>query len=66
MTQRKLSANGADSKALLAGEDDFMRGIIRTVLQEVLEAEMSETWGPSPANVLRPVWATGPAITPAP
>jgi len=41
-------AANADWKALLAEDDDFLRGIVRTVLQEVLEAEMTETIGAEP------------------
>ena len=48
MTQSKCKATGADWKALLAGDDDFLRGIVRTVLQEVLEAEMTEALGAEP------------------
>jgi hypothetical protein len=33
---------GIDVKALLAGDEEFLRALVRTALQEVLEAEMSE------------------------
>jgi len=32
-------------KALLAGDEEFLRALVRTALQEVLEAEMSEALG---------------------
>ena len=48
MTQSKSKATNADWKALLAEDDDFLRGIVRTVLQEVLEAEMTEALGAEP------------------
>ena len=32
-------------KALLAGDEEFLRALVRTALQEVLEAEMTEALG---------------------
>jgi transposase-like protein len=32
-------------KALLAGDEEFLRALMRTALQEVLEAEMTEALG---------------------
>ena len=32
-------------KALLAGHEEFLRALVRTALQEVLEAEMTEALG---------------------
>ena len=32
-------------KALLVEDDEFLRALVRTALQEVLEAEMSEALG---------------------
>ena len=34
-----------DVKALLAGDEEFLRALVRTALQEVLEAEMTEAAG---------------------
>lgn len=50
MTQRKLKAQGADWKELLAADDGFMRHLIRQVMQEVLEAEMTEALGAEPGE----------------
>jgi putative transposase len=45
MTEKKGGAEGIDVKALLAGDDAFIRTVVRAALQEVLEAEMSEAVG---------------------
>jgi transposase-like protein len=45
MTERKSKAEVIDAKALLAGDDVFLRTVVRAALQEVLEAEMTEAVG---------------------
>ena len=45
MTEKKGRPEVTDVKALLAGDDAFIREAVRTVLQEVLEAEMTEAVG---------------------
>jgi transposase-like protein len=45
MTERKGKGEGIDVKALLAGDEDFIRTVVQAVLQEVLEAEMTEVIG---------------------
>src|SRR5262250_1500448 len=45
MTERKGKAGTIDVKALLAGDEEFLRALMRTALQEVLEVEMSEALG---------------------
>ena len=50
MTQRKLKATGADWKELLAEDDDSMRQLIRQLMQEVLEAEMTQALGAEPGE----------------
>jgi transposase-like protein len=45
MTEKKGKAEGIDVKGLLAGDDAFIRTVVRAALQEVLEAEMSEAVG---------------------
>ena len=42
MTERKGKSGTIDVKALLAGDEEFLRALMRTALQEVLEAEMTE------------------------
>lgn len=44
MTRKKDSAK-TDWKAAMGGDPDFMKGLVREVLQQVLEAEMEETLG---------------------
>lgn len=45
MTRKKDSANKLDWKALMAGQEDFLRPLIQEVVQQVLEAEMDEAVG---------------------
>ena len=45
MTRKKDSANKLDWKALMAGQDDFLRPLIQEVVEQVLEAEMDEALG---------------------
>jgi putative transposase len=45
MTRKKDSAKKVDWKALMAGQEDFLRPLIQEVIQQVLEAEMDEALG---------------------
>jgi putative transposase len=45
MTRKKDSANKLDWKALMAGQEDFLRPLIQEVVEQVLEAEMDEALG---------------------
>src|ERR1700732_739150 len=45
MTKRPGKSGTIDVKALLAGDEEFLRALVRTALQEVLEAEMREALG---------------------
>ncbi len=45
MTRKKDSAKKLDWKALMAGQEDFLRPLIQEVVQQVLEAEMDEAIG---------------------
>src|ERR1700745_3253232 len=45
MTERRSKSGTIDVKALLAGDEEFLRGLVRTALQEVLEVEMAEALG---------------------
>src|ERR1700746_1441110 len=45
MTEKKGKSGIIDVKALLAGDEEFLRALVRTALQEVLEAEMTEALG---------------------
>ena len=45
MTKRQGKSGTIDVKALLAGDEEFLRALVRTALEEVLEAEMTEALG---------------------
>jgi transposase-like protein len=45
MTRKQNSAKQADWKEMMAGQEDFLRPLIREVLQQVMEAEMEEVIG---------------------
>ena len=42
MTRKDSNKSVGEIKALLGQESDFLRPIVRTVIQEFLEAEMAE------------------------
>src|ERR1700744_1211331 len=45
MTKRQVKSGTIHVKVLLVEDDEFLRALVRTALQEVLEAEMSEALG---------------------
>jgi hypothetical protein len=45
MTKRQGKSGAIDVKALLREDEEFLRALVRTALQEVLEAEMTEALG---------------------
>lgn len=45
MTRKNSKLEGNQIKALMENNEDFLRPLVKTVLQEVLEAEMSEALG---------------------
>src|SRR6184192_2797468 len=45
MTKKQGKSGTIDVKALLAQDEEFLRALVRTALQEVLEAEMTEALG---------------------
>jgi putative transposase len=45
MTKRQSKSGTIEVKALLAQDEEFLRALVRTALQEVLEAEMTEALG---------------------
>ena len=45
MTVKDATRGAADLEALVASDPDFVRVLMRSALQEVLEAEMTETVG---------------------
>ena len=45
MTKRQGKSGAIDIKAVLAANEEFLRGLVRMALQEVLEAEMTDALG---------------------
>ena len=45
MTKKQGKSGSIDVKALLAEDEEFLRALVRTALQEVLETEMTEALG---------------------
>ncbi len=45
MTKRQGKSGAIDVKAVLTEDEEFLRALVRTALQEVLEAEMTEALG---------------------
>src|SRR5262245_9037086 len=45
MTRKQNSAKQVDWKAMMAGQEDFLRPLIREVLQQVMESEMDDLLG---------------------
>src|SRR5947208_14395461 len=45
MTKKQGKSGAIDVKAVLAEDEEFLRGLVRAALQEVLEAEMTEAVG---------------------
>jgi putative transposase len=45
MTEKNVKRSKQDIKALMAADEDFLRPMVKVILQEVLEAEMSEAVG---------------------
>src|SRR3954471_18416395 len=45
MTKRQGKSGTIDVQAVLAEDEEFLRALVRTALQEVLEAEMTEALG---------------------
>jgi transposase-like protein len=63
MTGKTVESGTIDVKALLAGDEEFLRALVRTALQEVLEAEMMEALVAERGSERRADWVTGRAIT---
>jgi putative transposase len=50
MTQKQSTAPSTNWKALLSDDADLMRELVRHVMQEILEAEMTDTLGAEPGE----------------
>jgi putative transposase len=66
MTKEQGKAGKLDVKALLTADPNFVREIVRAALQEVLEAEMTETVGAAKGERSPGGSATGRAIAAGP
>ena len=62
MTEKKRKSGTIDVKALLAGDEEFLRALVRTALEEVLEAEMTEALGAEKVSGRQAGWGIGRAI----
>ena len=49
----------------MAEDQDLVRHLVREVMQEILEAEMTDALGAEPGERTEAVWAIAPATTPA-
>ncbi len=65
MPRSKLRPTLAEVKALLAADRDFLRPLVEAVMQELLEAEMTERFAPRRASGRRIGSATAAALTAA-
>jgi proline dehydrogenase len=63
MTEKKSRPEGLEVKAVLAGDEAFIRTVVRAALQEVLEAEMTRRSVPARASGQPTGWDIGPATT---
>jgi hypothetical protein len=45
MTQKRVNKETKEIKAMMAGDADFLRPLVRSVIQEFLEAEMAAAIG---------------------
>ena len=63
MTKRHGKSGTIDVKALLREDEEFLRALVRTALQEVLKAALRRPWAPRRANGRPADRATGRAIT---
>ncbi len=63
MTNRKGKFGTIDVKASLARDEEFLRALMRTALDEVLEAEITEALGAEEAERTPGRMAIGRAIT---
>src|SRR5215471_7479945 len=64
MTKRQGKSGTIDVKALLREDEEFLRALVRTALQEVLEGEMTEALGADKGE--RTAGRQGPRLGPWP
>ena len=62
-TKRQGKSRTIDVKAVLAEDEEFLRALVRTALQEVLEVEMTEVLGAEKGERVAAARAIGRGIT---
>lgn len=63
MTNREVRLSRGELKALLLSDEDGLRKVLQTVVQEALEAEMTEAIGAEKGERTTERVGSGPAIT---
>ena len=63
MTRKRDKQGSEEIKAMIAQEGDFLRPLVRTVVQEIMEAEMSEAVGAQKGSGWKADWAIAAATT---
>ena len=63
MTRKKSNRTTAEIKAMMAEDGEFLRPMVRAVIQEFLEAEMAKRSGRKRENESKGAQATAAAIT---
>jgi transposase-like protein len=62
-TRKKITPRLTEIKELMSEEANFLRPLVGLVVQEALEAELSEALGAQKGNEPRDAWATAAATT---
>ena len=65
MTVTKIRTDVSAVKQLLAADKEFLKPLVQTAVQEILEAEMTDAVGAEKGSAPRAGWATARAIIPA-
>jgi hypothetical protein len=63
MTQKQITSKKADWKALLVEDPDFLKVLVREILQEAFRGRWKRRRERARASGPRRVWATAPGIT---
>ena len=63
MTERKLKAVRPRLEALLAQDRDLLKALVKEALDQILQAEMTESWVPRRENAAALGSVTGRATT---
>ena len=63
MTQRRVNKERKEIKVVMAEDADFLRPLVRSVIQEFLEAEMAAAIGAEKGERVEGDWIIEAAIT---